>query len=1163
MRRRMAGGDNGAAMGGGTVRRGDDASSGTEPTEAAGDALADTVAGSGEDATISADASMRFGLSPAWRDAGGTDAPAPNVRYRLRGEVGRGGIGRVLSAEDAWLGRTIAIKELRAEREEAAARFRREASITARLQHPGIVPIHDAGHWLSGAPFYAMPLVSGQTLAQAIDAAGDLRGRLALVPRVLAVAEAVAYAHSQRVIHRDLKPANVLLGAFGETIVIDWGLAKDLSDDAADPETSGAFGAADVGDTRLGAVMGTPSFMAPEQGTGRDVDERADVYALGAILYTVLAGAAPYSGSDSKTVVQLVAAGPPRPVRELAPSVSGELVAIVDKAMARDPSERYATAGELAADLKRFETGQLVSAHAYSLRQLVRRWVARHRTTVVIGAVAFAAIATTGALSLRRVVRARAVAVAERARADEQRDRAERESERARRWSAGLTLLQARNSLDRDPTQALAWLKHLEIDEDNVTSVREIAHSALAAGAARVVLEREDPVSVFNVAFSPDGAALATPWADGTAILVRDLSSGEQRVLTSADGTIENLAFADGGRALVAATTTGAVQRWSLDDGTVALLGRHRDRAGQLVVDATAGWIASAGLEDRVLVWDRGKTAPRVLSAGSPIVWGIAGSPDGRLLATAGSDGAVRVWDVAAGTSRELGRHRGAAYTVAFVPDGGAVVSVGDDGAVLWWAVDGSARRELGRHDKAASDVELSPDGRFAATSSDDRTIGLWPVHGGAPRRLRGHEMETFDVAFAPDGATVASSSIDGTVRVWDVAHGGARVLRGHRGAVYAAVYGPDGALASSDALGEVRLWHRTPPPSRLLAEAARFRQVIASPDGRHVAAASASGAVIVVDTATWEAREVARHTGGAWGVDVSPDGAVVASSGDDGAIRLSAVDGTSSRVVVQRSRPVHAVAVGAADGWLFARDADGATFAVSASTGDVRELPQRGAPWAVARVGATRVAVGEAAGRVTIVDVAGGDDVPLVGLTQDVALVIASADEGTVVARGGEGELAAWNARTGARTYGPASCHPLSPLAFSPRGRKLAYADAEHRIAVVELGAGRVSMLRGHRDAVRDLAFDPAGERLVSTSRDGTVRTWNAATADAVVLASGASQVRSAVFTPDGMAVVTAADDGALRLWPPGGPDPVPTDSAGLQTWLRDSTSAVVEPPP
>ena len=351
------------------------------------------------------------------------------ARYTDRVELTHGGMGRIVVARDQRLRRPVALKELRADSPERRARFEREAMLTARLQHPGIVSIHEAGRWPSGEPFYAMKLVRGRSLDQVIGAAATLEARLALLPHVIAVADALAYAHHERVIHRDLKPSNVMVGEFGETVVIDWGLAKHL--DAADVDAAPAAraDAATSIETVIGAVLGTPSFMPPEQAEGRPVDERADVYAIGAILYDLLAGAPPYAGKTGHETLEAVRRGPPRDLAETQPGVPRDLLAVVSRAMARDPGARYPTARELAEDLRRFQTGQLVGAHRYSTWQRVKRWLARNRRTVGVAGVAALVLLVVSVAGLRGIVVERRRAEQERAVA--QRERAVAEQHRA------------------------------------------------------------------------------------------------------------------------------------------------------------------------------------------------------------------------------------------------------------------------------------------------------------------------------------------------------------------------------------------------------------------------------------------------------------------------------------------------------------------------------------------------------------------------------------------------------------------------------------------------------------------------------------------------------------------------------------------------------------
>jgi serine/threonine protein kinase/tetratricopeptide (TPR) repeat protein len=341
--------------------------------------------------------------------------------YRVEGEFARGGMGRILLALDRRLGRRIALKELHADAGPGAPRrFVREALVTARLQHPAIVPVYEAGYWPGGQPFYAMKLVEGRSLDALLRDALSLASRLALLPHLIAVAEAVAYAHGQRVVHRDLKPANVLVGSFGETVVVDWGLARELGEGGTvEREADGAGGAeaAALGQTVTGTVLGTPHYMPPEQARGLPVDERADVYALGAMLYFLLTGAPPHAGKSAAEALAAAADGSIEPVERREPEAPPDLVAIVGKAMAPSPAERYPTAQELAADLRRFQTGQLVSAYRYSTRELLRRFVVRHRAAVIVASALTAALVVavvTGFVAVRRQAR---VAEAERDRA--------------------------------------------------------------------------------------------------------------------------------------------------------------------------------------------------------------------------------------------------------------------------------------------------------------------------------------------------------------------------------------------------------------------------------------------------------------------------------------------------------------------------------------------------------------------------------------------------------------------------------------------------------------------------------------------------------------------------------------------------------------------------
>ena len=277
------------------------------------------------------------------------------TRYRLGEELGRGGMGAVYAAEDTELARRVALKVLplwdAAAAPGTAANLLREARILAQLEHPGIVPVHDAGTLPDGRVFYAMKLVHGRRLDQICVAAS----RFDLLRLFLKVCDPVAFAHSQNVIHRDLKPENIMVGDFGEALVLDWGIALSLTQ-------------ANVS----GTIAGTPGYMAPEQAAGdvAAITERTDVYGLGGILYFLLTAQPPG----------------PNPVapRTLDGSVPKPLDAICMKALAPDPAVRYAQAAALQADVAHFLDGAAVTAYREGPLEIIARWITRNRTLVLL-----------------------------------------------------------------------------------------------------------------------------------------------------------------------------------------------------------------------------------------------------------------------------------------------------------------------------------------------------------------------------------------------------------------------------------------------------------------------------------------------------------------------------------------------------------------------------------------------------------------------------------------------------------------------------------------------------------------------------------------------------------------------------------------------------------
>ena len=300
------------------------------------------------------------------------------TKYTFVKELARGGMGTVYLVEDSELNRQVAVKVLNTPdiSEDLRRRMIREAQIIARLEHPGIVPVHDVGVLPDGRVFYAMKFVRGVRLDEYAANTSSTRERLR---KFQAVCDAVAFAHAHNVIHRDLKPQNIMIGSFGEVLVLDWGVAKILRDDRgpiaseADTLILPPPGTNKVTDTAHGTVIGTRQYMSPEQARGEidQLDERSDIYSLGAVFYFLLTNQAPGAPDDAK----------PRAVN---PRVTKPAEAVCLKAMARNRSNRYASATELSAEVSRLLDAEPVSAYRENAYEKVSRWVSKNRFLVLL-----------------------------------------------------------------------------------------------------------------------------------------------------------------------------------------------------------------------------------------------------------------------------------------------------------------------------------------------------------------------------------------------------------------------------------------------------------------------------------------------------------------------------------------------------------------------------------------------------------------------------------------------------------------------------------------------------------------------------------------------------------------------------------------------------------
>ena len=1051
--------------------------------------------------------------------------PEDRARYAWLAEIGAGGLGRVWAARDERLGRTVAVKELRADQPAARTRFLREAKVTADLQHPGIVPVYDVGCWPDTAPFYTMRRVEGQTLEEVIDAASDLDARLALLPRALAAADAVAFAHARGVVHRDLKPANVLVGGYGETVVIDWGLATAP---AAAPAGEGEAAASVArGLTLAGSVLGTPGYMPPEQARGEPVDARADVYALGAILYHMLAGVPPHTGPDTIAALEAVLAGPPPPLDAVEPATPRDLLALVGKAMERDPGRRYPDAGALAHDLRAFLSGRLVSAHVYTLRDHLRRFAARNRAPLAVATLALLGLAVGGVQAVRAVDAERRVAIR---RADE------------------LAWRSARELVFVDPQQALDRLAGLTEAFPAWGGARQLAAHALA---------QPEP----------------TTWADA-----RTQITGRPSAMVSDDGQVVAWRGVD----VVHVLDLRTERRGAVPVRTTAL-DLTRDGARLAVHDGTqvSAWDVPCLLDhgDACRLGELGvSSAPR----------GLTWSPTGESLTVMPRQGGLVRWSPGSGAQEELVCGQGETTAVAWAgpalhtitrsghygrwaPDAPPLcVRASDDALMRLWVSPAGDRVLVAGNDgflrglEAATgepfltpwltlpamawDLAWEPDGQRAWLTMLDTRLHQLNLGDGSHREvdlglgpLQGVELQP------TTGALVVGTRAGGITQI-DPVTSVASVFAGHRGGVGDLVVpGSGGQIVTIGMDGQLRVW-RLPR-----AELAQYT-VDAPPEDHHhppVLAAAApgggwllsrGGSVERVDdqgatTFAWPAGgEVYAlapwHDGAVW---VTRDGALW--RGDAGAApqHLGGLGGPALQLLAAPALDRLVVAGPGPDARVWR--GDGATVAevraTEAGVGAVDLSPS-----------GRQLVIGGRDGSVTLADLEAGASRALTPHTWWVNSA-RFLDETSVLTLGGDSTMLRHDvvAGTAQRTSTLITWERLTRLP----GEEWLVADGIGNLRVVGR-EGEAAYWLGHRHIISALAVSPDGSRVASASMDNTLRVWDVATGFGRPLIGHRAAVRGACWSEDGRRLLSWSADGSARLWA----DDLPSTPGELKEIVR-----------
>jgi WD40 repeat protein/tRNA A-37 threonylcarbamoyl transferase component Bud32 len=1039
----------------------------------------------------------------AWTAVGGPEVPG----YEVLGVLGRGGMGVVYKARQARLNRLVALKMILAGAhagEQELARFRTEAEAVARLQHPNVVQIHEVGEH-QGLPFFSLEFCPGGSLDRKVRGTPQPPREAARLAELLA--RAMDAAHRAGIIHRDLKPANVLLAADGTPRITDFGLAKKL-DEA-------------VGQTASGAVMGTPSYMAPEQAQGEAgrVGPAADVYALGAVLYELLTGRPPFKAATSlDTMLQVLTDEPVSP-RRLLSGLPRDLETICLKCLAKRPAQRYASAGALADDLRRFLGGEPIQARPVGGWERAWKWCRRHpAVSALTAAVVLVAALGFGLVTWKWQAALAAQHAAEQARQNEAAARLAEEGQKNRAEQAlakantnlyfyGITLaerqLAAHQVAPADETLAAcpADLRRWEW-----SYLRRRCHADLLTVTA-------DEAGACSLAFSPDGRRLAcgggNPLRSGTPARVTVWDAATGRLLLTMkgkhSGPVTSVAFSPDGTRLASAST-------GLDYPRLV-------RGDLKALTAPKG---------EVFLWDAdtGKEVTQLAGCAS-----VAFSPDGHYLATAGSHSAVLLYDVQTGRQEiAFDGPAGKIEDVAFSPDGKLLAAAGftygfDENKnriprrefKVW---DTATRKETSALPKSLGPVTaiaFGPGGTLATAGG--KGVHLWDLATGAERRtLHGPGEELSGVKFSADGQRLAASCLDGTVRVWDPDTGQEiSTFAGHRGEALGITFAPPGSgtsrrLASAGSDGRVKVWDlfASNNPLSLPGHGALITGIALTGDGRRLASSSPDEHLVIVwDLA--DGRPLSRLACTAWQVAFSPDGTRLVTAGGD---------------PLDTSRPGDLAVWDVETGRLLLSLAGHTRFVVGvAFSADGKYLVSGSADFRKHQ-----------RGEVKVWDTATWKELNSASLGDLILGGLAVSPDGSSVALAvSDQTVRLWGVTTlqELRTYGGLGDWGKS-VAFSRDGRRLAAADASGLAVLWETSSGaEVRRLRVGAGSVPGLAFSPDGDRLVSAGFDffgkGQLKVWDLAGGREVL---GLPGLMCAAFSADGRRLVSAGEDHAVKIW-------------------------------
>jgi len=1020
--------------------------------------------------------------------------------FTIKRLIGAGGMGRVYEAQQDSPRRIVAIKLMGKGVVSASSlkRFEFEAQILARLKHAGIAQIYEAGNYDDGSgsvPWFAMEYIGNAKpiTEYARDLKLGTRQRLHLFRQAC---EAIAHGHQRGVIHRDLKPGNILVDGSGHVKVIDFGVARTTDSDMAVATMQ----------TDVGQLIGTLQYMSPEQfdADPHDLDIRSDVYALGVVLYELLTDQLPYDlrKKPIHEAARIVREQEPARMSTLVRTLRGDLEVIHSKAMAKDRTQRYGSANELAQDIQHCLQGEPITARAPGVVETLRRFATRYRaiTAGILSAFAMLAILVV-VLSLMyldgqrknvELQKANTIAQANLIEANAQRDAAalaQTEKQKAVAQSdAALNQLDPEKyvSAVRRGTAALAnnrvdiiqqelrAIRDLRID--NLDKRFEIRLLAAALSSELLVLAAHEK-QVNALAVSPDGRTLASASADGTIRLWNAQTGVRIMELKGHTLPVNTLAFSPDGRTLASGSDDTTIRLWDARANPPLQLGEckgHTAPVRGLAFAPDGRTLASCSADRTVKLWDTlAHTCTNTLNGHEKAVRAVAFNFDGSLLASAGSDKTTRLWNPTTGAAlRTLADHTDALPCLAFSSDGQALADGATDGSLSLWRVANGLLMARTPLQAPINSLAFSPNtipnaAAVLAVATTKGIVRIDPFNGNLLSPSGDSSIDSTSVVFAPDGGTFVSGCADGKVRVWDVDIASAsEKLRVGNAPLTALAFAPASLmLAVGTGDGVIQLWDTTisKPLATLQSSGEPVQALRFTPDGRVLASGSRDGALKVWNATTGELQRTLQPNGAAlYALAISLDGRTLATAGDDHAVQLwDMATGKSFAQLRGHNASVYALAFTPDSNTLASASADG-----SVRVWDIPNRRERG--------------------------------------------MIPSDVTGT------NGHSAAVRA-----------------LAFSADGRTLVTGSFDRSARLWDVTTLKQrAVMQGHQSEVESLAFDPAGRTVASGSRDGTVRLWDAASGkEFTVLTPQIGGVQSLAFTDSGEVLACGGASGGMHI--------------------------------